>query len=129
MTRRKRLVFALAAVALVSLYAQAQLTGYVRWATAQKQDWRGAAAFIQSHYRSGRHADELRPSAPRYHTGPPDLDKLQRAIGDALTATVIRDDRQIAVWQTQKLYGKTSGARIDVVPLPLVRTYDRETVA
>jgi Holliday junction resolvase RusA-like endonuclease len=50
------------------------------------------------HYRTGKFATVLRAVAPaRMQTGP-DLDKLVRAIGDALTdACAILDDRQIDV--------------------------------
>jgi Holliday junction resolvase RusA-like endonuclease len=72
----------------------------------------------KAHYRSGRYADWLKESAPLYHTSNPDLDKLQRAIGDALTGVVIRDDRQIAAWSTVKRYGPHAGATISVDLLP-----------
>lgn len=50
------------------------------------------------HYKTGKFAHVLRAVAPqRMQTGP-DLDKLVRAIGDALTdACAILDDRQIDV--------------------------------
>lgn len=50
----------------------------------------------KSHYGTGRNAHRLKPSAPRAHTKKPDLDKLIRAVGDALTnAGVIEDDARI----------------------------------
>ena len=76
----------------------------------------------KSHYRTGKFAGVLKKDAATYHTGPPDLDKLQRAIGDALTATVVRDDRQIACWHTVKLYSVKVGAKIGVEPLALEYT-------
>src|SRR5215472_3525905 len=36
----------------------------------------------RSHYRTGRHADVVKPTAPRRPTGRPDLDKLARAVLD-----------------------------------------------
>lgn len=62
-----------------------------------------------SHYGTGRNADRLKPSAPFWHTGKPDGDKLIRAVFDALTiAGVVRDDcvidRHHAAkrWQTDR---------------------------
>ena len=39
----------------------------------------------KSHYGTGRNAGALKPSAPAEHLTMPDLDKLTRAVGDALT--------------------------------------------
>jgi crossover junction endodeoxyribonuclease RusA len=49
-------------------------------------------------------------------TVPPDLDKLQRAIGDALSIDVkyLEDDAQIIEWHAQKLYGTPAGVIIQV---------------
>lgn len=47
-------------------------------------------------------------SARRTHpTVPPDLDKLQRAIGDALSidCDYLKDDAQIVEWHSSKVYG------------------------
>lgn len=53
-----------------------------------------------------------------YPTVPPDLDKLQRAIGDALSidAGYLKDDAQIVEWHATKQYGIPS-VIIRVVPL------------
>lgn len=48
-----------------------------------------------SHYGTGRNKDQLRPSAPEIHAQTPDLAKLVRAVEDALSGVVWRDDRQI----------------------------------
>lgn len=52
------------------------------------------------------------------HTSAPDTDKLQRAVGDALTiAGVIGDDAQIHTWRAHKRRarpGETPGAHITV---------------
>ena len=62
----------------------------------------------KSHYRTGRNSHLLRDDAPAFKTSAPDLDKLQRALGDALTqAGVLRDDALIAQWTAVKLYGPT----------------------
>lgn len=62
----------------------------------------------KSHYRTGRHAHELKPSAPAYCATKPDLDKLLRAIGDAITGIVVRDDSQIVEIVASKWYGAPS---------------------
>jgi len=72
----------------------------------------------KSHYRTGKFATTMREDAPLYHTNAPDLDKLCRAIGDALRGTVILDDRQIAQWFARKVYGSPAGAEIVVGQLP-----------
>ena len=43
------------------------------------------------------------------HVKQPDLDKLNRAIGDALTHVLWHDDAQIVEWWTRKVYA-TEGA-------------------
>jgi Holliday junction resolvase RusA-like endonuclease len=71
------------------------------------------------HYRTGKHANELRPNAPTYVDKKPDKDKLDRATYDALTASgAIRDDAQIAAGDTVKVYADAAtGARITIRPL------------
>lgn len=71
----------------------------------------------KKHYRTGKNAHLLRDDAPRWHTGKPDTDKLERAIGDALTGVVLRDDSQIAFWKARKRYGSWARAEIRVMPL------------
>ena len=64
----------------------------------------------KSHYmKSGR----LRKGAPDEHTGRPDLDKLQRSLGDALTrAGAFQDDAQIVHWEAWKNYAADGGTRL-----------------
>jgi Holliday junction resolvase RusA-like endonuclease len=47
----------------------------------------------------------------------PDLDKLCRAIGDALTGVAILDDKQIAWWDVMKHYGSQACAVIAIEAL------------
>ena len=49
----------------------------------------------RSHYGKGRNAEKLKESAPQRHAQSPDLAKLMRALEDALTGQVWRDDRQV----------------------------------
>ena len=71
----------------------------------------------KKHYYSGKREGQLRDDAPFYHANAPDLDKLQRAVGDALSKIVINDDSQIARWTTSKSYG-VPRAEIRVLMLP-----------
>jgi len=65
-------------------------------------------------YRTGRCAEGLKDTAPWWHTGTPDLDKLQRALGDALKGPVLRDDAQIAAWNVSKRYGTEPRAEVAI---------------
>jgi crossover junction endodeoxyribonuclease RusA len=68
---------------------------------------------LLSHYGTGRNAGALKASAPLYPTVTPDLDKLVRAVCDALTdAGVWRDDSQVAVLAAAKRYGEHPGVMI-----------------
>jgi Holliday junction resolvase RusA-like endonuclease len=74
----------------------------------------------KSHYRTGRNAHILKNNAPKYHTKKPDFDKLTRAIADALTAIIYRDDSQVFGGHIIKQYapdGHGSGVRITVKEL------------
>jgi Holliday junction resolvase RusA-like endonuclease len=59
----------------------------------------------KSHYGSGRNAGRLKASAPFYPSTRPDTLKLTRAIEDALTGVVYRDDAQIAMQLAIRRYG------------------------
>jgi Holliday junction resolvase RusA-like endonuclease len=59
----------------------------------------------------------LLPSAPAQMTGRPDIDKLVRAVLDALTGIVWRDDAQVVVLDVRKVYqraGEELATTIDV---------------
>lgn len=55
----------------------------------------------KSHRRTN---GELRPSAPGFPAGKPDLDKLVRAVLDALSVVVFRDDAQVVSLTATKAY-------------------------
>lgn len=59
----------------------------------------------RSHFGTGRNAGRLKPSAPHYAAKLPDVDKLVRALGDALTGIVLVDDSRIVVLAASKHYG------------------------
>jgi Holliday junction resolvase RusA-like endonuclease len=76
----------------------------------------------RGHYRTGRHAGLLKPSAPLWRTQAPDLDKLLRAVCDALTGVVVVDDAQIVETTARKCYGGPNfvpGAWIIIEPINL----------
>jgi Holliday junction resolvase RusA-like endonuclease len=52
-------------------------------------------------------------------TVPPDLDKLQRALGDAISIDVkyLIDDSQIVDWHSEKVYGAPAGVVFTVKTL------------
>lgn len=93
--------------------AQAALAGEPAFPGLVKAELRFTFARPQAHFGTGRNAARLKDSAPLYKGSKPDLDKLVRAVGDALTqAGVIRDDSKIASIATAKTYGDTPGVRV-----------------
>lgn len=69
----------------------------------------------RSHYGTGRNENRLKSSAPYWKSTAADLDKLQRALGDALTqAGVLRDDALIARWEAGKVWGRAGEVRVRV---------------
>lgn len=71
----------------------------------------------KAHYRTGKRAGELKASAPIYCDKRPDLDKLVRAVGDAITGIVVVDDALIVEMRARKAYGSPS-AHIAVRVIP-----------
>lgn len=56
-----------------------------------------------------------KPKRSRYSGpyGPPDVDKLQRALGDSLQrAGIVADDSHITAWRADKAWSNRPGARI-----------------
>ena len=57
------------------------------------------------HYGTGRNAGRLKPSAPPYPTGKPDLDKFVRSTQDALKdAGMLADDSVVASLSASKVF-------------------------
>lgn len=56
----------------------------------------------------------LRPSAPEYPTVRPDVTKLLRAVEDAVTGIVWRDDAQVVHQTAFKAYGEPARATVTV---------------
>jgi Holliday junction resolvase RusA-like endonuclease len=71
-----------------------------------------------THFHKRKSGNVLRADAPVYHASTPDADKLMRAIGDALSGVVYRDDSQLAVVTLVKYYTSSSeGAVIGIKEL------------
>jgi crossover junction endodeoxyribonuclease RusA len=69
----------------------------------------------RSHYGTGRNAEVLKPNAPLWMSGVPDLDKLVRLIGDALViAGVMKDDSQIICVRGEKVYGESPSTFVEM---------------
>ena len=67
----------------------------------------------QYHYGTGRNANRLKDTAPLLVDKRPDVDKLSRAVLDALTqAGAWRDDSQVAYLAAEKHYAEQPGVRI-----------------
>lgn len=74
----------------------------------------------KSHRGTGRNAGKIKPGAPLWKASSPDLDKLTRAILDALTtAGAYTDDRLVArlIAEDRWADGPHAGARIILQPL------------
>jgi len=69
----------------------------------------------KSHYGSGKNAGQVKGSAPKYHITKPDLTKLTRAVEDALTGVIWRDDSQVVSQRPTKRYSDAPGALISII--------------
>lgn len=68
----------------------------------------------KSHFGTGRNEKKLKPSAPLHHTKKPDIDKVTRAVLDAITNVVIEDDSCVVQLEASKRYGQKPGCVITV---------------
>lgn len=72
----------------------------------------------KGHYGTGRNADKLKDSAPRYHIQKPDLTKLIRAVEDSLTGIVWRDDTQVVSHdESAKSWGERDITTVQITEL------------
>lgn len=106
----------------------AELSGWIRMPLEQPVRADLAYTFERppSHYRSGRNAHLLKAGAPRFPgNSAGDVDKLQRAIFDALTAARIwADDTQVVDVRARKAYAGEAewaapAAGVDIIIRPL----------
>ena len=72
----------------------------------------------KSHHVASDPSRELKPGAPFYMASRPDAEKVARAISDALTGVIFRDDAQVAVYEIVKKYGTMPRAVVGVDELP-----------
>jgi Holliday junction resolvase RusA-like endonuclease len=70
----------------------------------------------KAHYGTGRNSGVVKPSAPEFPATRPDVDKLSRAVLDALSGVVYRDDAQIVEKVARKRYGAPERVEIRVRP-------------
>lgn len=70
-----------------------------------------------SHFGTGKNADKLKESAPRFPCGKPDALKLARGTEDALTGIVYRDDAQTVQLVVEKHYGSRPMVAIQIEEL------------
>jgi len=93
------------------------MSGYPPWSGGVQL----RAVFIfprpKHHFGTGRNAGEVKASAPGWKTSAPDLDKLVRALGDALTGVVFKDDAQIVGISVTKIWGQTPGVTVKLASL------------
>lgn len=69
----------------------------------------------KAHYGTGKNAGKLKPDAPAFPIGTPDVDKLARAALDALIGSAFDDDSRVVDLHPRKVYaaaGEAEGARI-----------------
>lgn len=66
----------------------------------------------KNHYRTGKHAGQLKDDAPRMHTSKPDRDNLDKALKDALKGICWIDDAQVCDGRSQKMYSNDTPAAV-----------------
>lgn len=70
-----------------------------------------------AHFRTGRNSSLLRAAAPEHPTSRPDALKLARAVEDALTGVIWRDDSQVVHLHAHKAFGEPERCEIEITPL------------
>lgn len=68
----------------------------------------------KGHYGTGRNAGVLKATADRYPTTRPDALKLGRAVEDALTGILWKDDAAIVTERLEKRWGDREGVAVAV---------------
>lgn len=71
----------------------------------------------KGHYGTGRNEGVVKASAPEFPVVKPDLTKLVRGAEDGMRGIVYRDDSQVVVQTTQKVYGTPERVYIEVTAL------------
>jgi Holliday junction resolvase RusA-like endonuclease len=63
----------------------------------------------KNHYKTGKNANILKESSPKYNTNNKDLDNMVKFVLDALNNKLYEDDRQIFELTCSKLYSEKDG--------------------
>lgn len=69
----------------------------------------------KSHYRTGKFYNQLKDTAPKYHTSTPDTDNLIKFVADALNSVFWRDDSQICIIESKKTYDENPRTEIKII--------------
>lgn len=94
----------------------------VAWENKLDNPWDGPVTIVfrfvfprpKSHYGTGKNSNKLKPSAPKHHLIRPDATKVCRAVEDALTGIIWKDDSQIYQQIITKEYGDNPGVHITI---------------
>lgn len=70
-----------------------------------------------SHFGTGKNSGTLKMNAPDVPTGRPDSLKVCRAVEDAMSGVVYRDDSQIVEHAIRKIYGPRDSTQVTVYEL------------
>ena len=70
--------------------------------------------YRKKHYRTGKHAGELKANAPTYHCSRPDLDNLEKLVMDAMAGVFFLDDSQVAEKRSWKGYARAGCTQITI---------------
>lgn len=101
---------------------RALVAGAAQEAMHEAEPMRGALGLVvtfylqrpQGHYGTGRNAGTVKAQAPRAPTVRPDVTKLIRAVEDACTSIVWRDDAQVVLQVARKRYGTPERCEVEV---------------
>lgn len=74
-----------------------------------------AFPYLKSHFKSD--GETLKNSTPLFKQSRPDTDKLCRALGDAMTGIIFKDDAQVAWWDVKRIYSASPGVSVYVYTL------------
>jgi len=65
-----------------------------------------------SHFGTGKNADMLKPSAPKYHTVKPDKDNLEKFVKDCMNGIAWHDDSQVVMGYQAKFWSKSTNQTV-----------------
>ncbi len=68
----------------------------------------------KGHFRIGKYASLLKPSAPPFMLTKPDVDKLTRLVLDALTGILWSDDSQVQTILASKFYATNGNSGVEI---------------